>query len=628
MDDGVAVVTAAAEKESYETCHFRIETTTTFDDENDLVLEFPQRIQIQFCLGDTDGGGGNAAPTAPALLPDPTSRTLESPTSFFDRPSWLLPSRSEDEDLSVKSVPYFELEDFNPSLWLKALDATTMGFAVVGLAMAITHPLLFVAGLVTAWGTAHAASKGYDCWLGLWTREEEESTANAAIVLPTTPQGALSISPETPTKNDPLTPLAVAKQETVGNDEATAEISTSSTEDEESRKKKIRTNHRMAPHRRVTSPRLRKRKDSVSSLPPNELWMLIQDHYPPLPNTIVEDQMFTGLNVIEFFQVFFDDNAPFNFMEFQKKRGDLNIHYGTWTAMEQPPISLHPPMERSNKQSISEQDSSTNTIPVIPMNDYYAYRQRQLTFHAKTNSSGFLGPAYAHTTKTQRILLASKKFAVLEMKTTLSNIPFADSFFVMERWIISASKKEDVGGGPERYYTTQLTIQMGLFFLKSCPFEGMIRNKTTTTVSEVVQSWCFMATQALAYTEQAKRNRLRAELGDDDDASSLLPECGLVPVVSADQEGNDGGDAIEMDIAQYVRSVPRRPSCDDRVVTIADPSSAVTISSTTTAAVVAPTPARRRFDGVRRTVSNLWSPNMSHDHGRTRSYHGSSRCEI
>ena len=50
----------------------------------------------------------------------------------------------------------------------------------------------------------------------------------------------------------------------------------------------------------------------------------------PLENEILANEIFPGLTAREFFHVFLGNNAIFSFSEFQRKRGDRNIHYLDW----------------------------------------------------------------------------------------------------------------------------------------------------------------------------------------------------------------------------------------------------------------------------------------------------------
>ena len=179
-------------------------------------------------------------------------------------------------------------------------------------------------------------------------------------------------------------------------------------------------------------------------------------------------------------------------------------------------------------------------------------RQRTLQFNTLTRS--YFGPAYAKATKIQRAtLLSDDRLLVIENITHLSDIPYADRFRVLERWVLEV---EEGGGGakgaavgkissddgdrwgwqPKRSMSVggewtssalagerglgavttagggascRLTIHAEVQMLKPCPWEQQIRKKASETFTEVVMDWCKSATVALAATEEQMRKRLR-----------------------------------------------------------------------------------------------------------------------
>ena len=123
--------------------------------------------------------------------------------------------------------------------------------------------------------------------------------------------------------------------------------------------------------------------------------MVEATNYPSLKNTVIQDQCFVGLNVAEFFRVFFSDHAPYNFQEFNVKRGDRNITYRTWT-----PVIFDPSHRLQQNEPLSMRpDAKTTTAPATTTTktesslycDYHSYQTRTLNFQAKTNN-GLLGP--------------------------------------------------------------------------------------------------------------------------------------------------------------------------------------------------------------------------------------------
>ena len=129
-----------------------------------------------------------------------------------------------------------------------------------------------------------------------------------------------------------------------------------------------------------------------------------------------------------------------------------------------------------------------------------------MTFQAKTNS--FLGPPFASTRKSQIFLLVHRRLAILESKTVLSGIPFADRFYVGERWIFTAEKVQE-------RYVTSVQVSCQVFFNGPCPFEQPIQSKSVSTIRDVVSSWYTMAREALKLTELAKIDRLHRTEEDD-----------------------------------------------------------------------------------------------------------------
>lgn len=149
----------------------------------------------------------------------------------------------------------------------------------------------------------------------------------------------------------------------------------------------------------------------------------------------------------------------------------------------------------SQEELLSLHPSAATSIQDLQQQSIHSLQQRVISFKAKTNS--FFGPPYASTTKTQRILIGSKKWAVLESKTLLSDIPFCDRFIVMERWVIEAEKHHD-----DHIYTCSVSSSCQVIFTKSCPFEYQIRTKSETALKDVGVAWSAMAQQALKLAEK------------------------------------------------------------------------------------------------------------------------------
>jgi hypothetical protein len=201
------------------------------------------------------------------------------------------------------------------------------------------------------------------------------------------------------------------------------------------------------------------------------------------------------------------------------------------------------------------------TLPVVSFSSLpeplppNSTRQRTLQFNTLTKS--YFGPAYAKSTKIQRAtLLSEDRLLVIENVTHLSDIPYADRFRVLERWVLEveegggecakdaavgiirggydddASRRQleesNPGGGertssasagergirvastaPSGGASCRLTIHAEVQMLKPCPWEHQIRKKASETFTEVAADWCKSATVALAATEEQMRKRLR-----------------------------------------------------------------------------------------------------------------------
>lgn len=542
-------------------------STATFDESDDQQVSLTEKGQIQFGLpeiflyenmcsaaDDDDGDEGNHfnACTPGAGTPSSLSEWFLAKATFGQGGDLQATQKQDDESVgSVNSVVYFEPADFSRSNWESVMNAPTMGLAFVGIAVALTHPLLFVAGLLTAVGTATAASRGYDCidrgmYSQIW-----ESLFDSSGVLD-------NASATTADEGQEEKKAELLKVET------TAAISDGL---EDRNQKPVDKHHGVnIPPRH---PRIHPLPPSAPSvalisdqngLPPD--W--IAANFTDLKHHVVTDRELIGLNVIEFFRVFFGDDAPYSFKEFQKKRGDLDINYGRWSdEVAKGPLSLHPPSTAG--------DFPFDTTP------YLSYRTRTLNFRAKTNNSSLLGPAFATTTKVQRLLIISKRCAVLEMKTTLRDIPFADRFFVLERWVLHA-KKDDHG-----LYTIFLSISTGVVFTGTCPFESPIKTRSAAAVSDVVNAWCAMASEALKLTEKTKNSRLDHK----SDQQKGNADCQRNPCSHQDE----GELSVEMNIDSYLGTA-NNTDCPARSLkrSVSDP-----LESTR----------RRSFVGLGRSISQI-----------------------
>ncbi len=231
---------------------------------------------------------------------------------------------------------------------------------------------------------------------------------------------------------------------------------------------------------------------------------VVKNFFPFLEYSIVKDVEFPGLNALEFFEVYFADNAPYSFKEFQVTKGDIDINYTKWTRRrisEDEPQSFHP---RTNQNGLKKFPTSSK-------------KERELSF--KTLTKSYFGPAYATAKKTQRVTKFSTRLVIIESKTELFNIPFCDRFFVVERWVVEAHKHDRPSsmttGSSVPIYTSKLSVDVEVFMLKSCNFERQIREKTLSTVTTLLEEWTTKATHALDLATRKKMERRKIGLNDD-----------------------------------------------------------------------------------------------------------------
>lgn len=412
--------------------------------------------------------------------------------------------QNDDAD-SVTSGAYFEPVDLDASNWMKAIrmDGPTVGFAMVALATAFVHPVLFVAGAITAVGTLHAVGAGYDfCNKGGKPDPEQtaESWENTILTI------CYKNAGDGPTLDSDKPQIEEQQQKAIANslllpelgpngEAVSPQVPTGSCKIAEA-EKDVEPSQAAAStpvHSEVKRPQ---RSKSLSK-------DLVAQAFPPLENKVVEGVTFPGLHAIEFFHVFFSDNCPYTFYELQKQRGDLDIVYGDWETLDShEPVLLQGPKDipLTSPQRLLENWKSS-------------FQGRLLSFKAKTNN--FLGPVYATTRKTQRVLLLHKTMVVMESRTDLSDIPFCDRFYVLERWIIRAEKVMDEKTGKHKYVSS-LDATSQVVFTKSCQFASQIKTKSAATIQELISCWCAMANEALKLAEQRKILREQGEQSETD----------------------------------------------------------------------------------------------------------------
>jgi VAD1 Analog of StAR-related lipid transfer domain len=438
------------------------------------------------------------------------------------------PAADGDESSMDSTVGYYEASDFVPTNWTQAVNIIPpVGLAMVASGIAITHPLLFIMGAVTAFGTVQAVGAFYDCCIdGAWCRvavqDDEKILQLSGTVSGVYPAGNLpdefTVAEDDDESDLRLNALVSAPLQDKGELQQVVQADPSlrtATEDKD-------------PYVLISDPSKFVNTDDALE------WVNL--HYPPLENRALHGAEFFGLNALEFFNVFFANDAPFTFQEIHRQRGDKDIQYGLWEDL---PHVSQPSLHHDAKACSDFHVSS--------------FRERVLKFNARTNS--FFGPPFANTTKVQRVLMASKRLMVIESATTVTQIPFCDRFHVLERWVITAEKKGD-------RYVSKLSVYSQVFFSKSCPFEAQIVSKSKETFVEIANLWCTMAQTALKLTEESRLKRIRGEQQKsdwehlNDDASVSYPEAAAEPSLEEMQVTNesDKEECIEVQHRSRFRS--------------------------------------------------------------------------
>lgn len=337
---------------------------------------------------------------------NPEERLSSSPTPPLYA-EMLAATKSDDSSIMT-------LSDYSPSTWS---EIVSYGVPTVGIAfLAITHPLMFLAG----------AGAGAGLFFGVGGAYANMSVGDCTSYCDDTPRLGKN--------NDPGLPheLTIA---TV--------ISSCSCDDPDMLDKVI-----------FTEPQ---QVDTDDSAIPS-----------PLAFMIVDNAQFTSLHAKDFFQIFFGDDAPFSFKDFQKQRGDLNIVYSPWG------------------------DSN----------------QRTMRFQTPTRTP-FFGPSHATAIKTQVLKFTSKSCVIMENTTSLEDIPFCDRFVVCEQWVFTST--------PEKICTVRVTAEVN--FSKSCAFEGQIEAKSSSTLRESLSSWRDMAQKALILTEKKRFQEQELKFADEVEVS-------------------------------------------------------------------------------------------------------------
>jgi hypothetical protein len=494
-------------------------------------------------------------------------------------------SQDKDETDSVVSGGYFEPVDLDSSNWTTAIrmNGPTFGFALVALATALVHPVLFV-GVLTAFGTYQAVGAGYEYCNGDGPKAASWEQCLHGIchkeVADEPPQKALKLR-EGEFEGTQVAPLTAASLAAAAATQAANDI--------------IASEQRQARATAAEKVMLPESEEKNSVSPDHQLVKksantakveLVELAYPSLNTTVVQNVSFPGLHAIEFFRVFFANDAPYNFMELQKERGDLDIVYGDWNDLgPEDPVVLHD--SRSNKPLTNDCTSDALTMLLSGSK----IQGRVLTFKAKTNN--FIGPVYATTRKTQRVLLCHKTCIIMESRTDLSDIPFCNTFYVLERWMIRAQKVGDETGDGKSKYVSTLSATSEVVFTQSCQFASQIKSKSASTIKELTTCWCTMATEALKLTEQRKSLRLKHAQGESE-----------IDFDETDQDDESNKTAAKEQPEAYKENVPPADDGEGIELCLTDDNAQLRHSGS---GPLFPASKKHKLQKFRRSVSNLWS---------------------
>lgn len=395
---------------------------------------------------------------------------------------------------------FFKMDDFDPATWLEVdseRNISNVGFAAIMAATVMVHPLVFVTGAATAvWavGVFHAVEKGYELFSDgsfshmFWADSSPvmedgfQSKTDLIVAQNQRMKEAKQYAEEIDRANLDSNGFIKIKSESVDNEQPTTKLR--------------------------SLPLLPKSGTGQPIECASSLDVAMKQHFPPLQNRIVGDLEFPGLNAIEFFEVFFSDNAPYSLKEFQETRGDIDIVYSKWKTCDKStinPLSFHHHAMKKDQ--------------LVPLPNCI-HEERTLKFRTLTKS--FFGPAYASTRKMQRVTkfkLAgeelSTKLIIIENKTELFDIPFCDRFFVVERWIAETETHNPESSISNKEHNismlskTKLNVEVEIFMRGNCAWEKQIRSKSLSALKNGLASWGIKATQALELTVKKKLERMR-----------------------------------------------------------------------------------------------------------------------
>jgi hypothetical protein len=393
-------------------------------------------------------------------------------------------ANDDEDDVSIGSIAVFSQDDFDEKTWTNVVTPTSIVAVVagVGLLTATPFPLLLFSFYATALGAASIMSHArelleeeYDLWKH--DKKQKETASEEETTQEETKHSCNEQDDALPLQDSPIATTTI-NTTGVQQQQVTCLLSSDEGEDE-------------TPSSFLTA------------------------QFPPLQNVIVSETL-KGLNGLEFFHVFFSDEAPFSFEEFQSKRGDVHIDYPSWQSRKAPV-------------------------------EHVQHLSRTVSFQTKTKS--YFGPPFCSCTKFQQVYM-SKRCFVLEQKVTLSDIPFSDCFYVKERWILNAPKSK----------IATLHVSSQVVFTKPCTFSSQIQSKSVSTLREVVTAWCGMAQQALTLTKRRKQQEQQQE--EQEEVPQTVNSFGSIEVARSESSGKSfvvGDENEAPPLTEMVVNVPPPP---------------------------------------------------------------------
>jgi len=186
---------------------------------------------------------------------------------------------------------------------------------------------------------------------------------------------------------------------------------------------------------------------------------------PPVMTTEFDSKLKEVVNVTlsmslrTFFQTFVGEKARFSIMDFHNEVGDQDVKCSSWN--EAPP---------GGRQGRDEFD----------LEGYGVVPERLLTF--KTATGAPIGPSVTRVEKHQRYFyFAKSKLLVVKTWARSLDVPFGDSFLVMEKWIVQPDKDDEL--------KVNVRVISGAHFNKSTMLKGTIQKSVESGGHKIYLIW-------------------------------------------------------------------------------------------------------------------------------------------